>query len=137
MTGKVDMTLPPDMLMMLGRMDGKLDSLLTQTATNTAELKELGGRVTALENDRAEAHVLRGTFAKVVMDVEELKTAKSEATGSWKGAAWAGQAVKAVGVAAIGALGMVGAQVVFVKKEPAVKAETTIEHRVMAPVAKH
>lgn len=124
-----DANLPPDMLMMLGRMDGKLDSLLTQTASNTAELKDLNGRVASLEADRKETGVLRDQFRKVVDDVEVLKTAKSEATGSFRGAAWIANGIKI----ALGACAALGLQAAFVpKKEPVANVQSTI-HVPVAP----
>ena len=135
MTSKqTDAVLPPDMLMMLGRMDGKLDSLLQQTTANTAELKDLSGRVGDLEADRKETAVLRDQFRKVVIDVDELKAAKSEAHGSWKGAAWAANAVRFVFGLLIGIIGAAGFQLAMVpKKQPTVKTETTIERSVTLP----
>lgn len=139
MTGKInDAMLPPDMLMMLGRMDGKLDSLLQQTTANTAELKTLSSRVSDLEADRKETGVLREQFRKVVIDVEELKTAKAEATGGWKGAAWAATAGKfAVGLL-IGGIGALGLQLGGAKKPANVaKVEQTYERSVTLPAKVH
>lgn len=121
--------------MMLGKMDGKLDSLLSQTATNTAEIKDLNMRVSELEADRKEAGVLRVQFSKVVTDVEELKAAKSEAHGSWKGAAWAANAGKFAFGALMGVIGAMGLQMSVVKKAPVVKSEMTIERSISIPKA--
>ncbi|PZU12109.1 MAG: hypothetical protein DI606_10535 [Sphingobium sp.] len=119
--------------MMLGKMDGKLDSLLTQTATNTAEIKDLSMRVGELEADRKESGVLRDQFRKVVTDVEDLKTARSEAHGGLKSAAWAANAAKFALGALLGIVGALGLQLQAVKKPPVVKTETTIERSISIP----
>ena len=134
MTGKAtEATLSPDILMMLGKMDGKLDSLIQQTAANTAELKDLTNRVGDLEADRKESGVLRQQFAKVVIDVEDLKAARSEAQGGIKGAAWAANAAKFALGALLGVVGALGLQISVAEKAPTMKTETTIERSVVLP----
>lgn len=133
MTTKSEATLSPDILMMLGKMDGKLDSLLSQTATNTAEIKDLNVRVSDLEATERGRAVHLSRFEKVVTDVEELKTARSEAHGGIKGAAWAASAAKFAFGALLGVVGALGLQLSLVKKAPMLKTETTIERSITVP----
>ncbi|WP_188063727.1 hypothetical protein [Sphingobium sp. KCTC 72723] len=133
MTTKSEATLSPDILMMLGKMDGKLDSLLSQTATNTAEIKDLNVRVSDLEASERGRTVHLARFEKVVTDVEDLKTARSEAHGGMKGVVGAASAARYALCVLAGVIGALGLQVQFAKKSPTVKSEMTIERSITVP----
>lgn len=128
--------LPPDMLMMLGRMDGKLDSLLSQTATNTGEIKDLGNRVGHLEASDAARQPFLEQHKAMRSDVDELKGWRSTVEGGSKGISMAANVGKMALGAAIGVAGFFGVQTLSPHKQVA-KQELSIERTLQLPPARH
>lgn len=120
------------MLMMLGRMDGKLDSVLSQLATNIAKTNELDQRVGKLEGSMAGREPLVEQHKNLIRKVEGLETWRSEIAGGTKGMSLAGNIGKVLIGAAIPVLGYLGVTLTHTPK-PVAKSEVTIERSIQLP----
>jgi hypothetical protein len=120
------------MLMMLGRMDGKLDNVLQQLTALTNKTEDHEQRINTLEQSQGERRQQVKIFERMILDVDDLKSWRSEFKGGAKGIGLGWKIGTALFGALAGIAGMLGIQSVATHK-PVAKAEMTIERSIQLP----